>query len=200
MAADLERILRDLAGVYDFSGKDVVYVGAGGGRLLPAVGAARRIQAVDQDAPSLEALRAAADAAGLSARLVLTRGDFMALDLRGDVVYFEFCLHEMSDPAAALARALRSAPEAVVLDHAPGSAWGALAGETEKTAAAWKALEAAAPRRVASFEGEQSFRDYGELRAKLAPLGDAALRRIEPYRPHIDFRIPMPYRAALLSR
>jgi len=37
-----------------------------------------------------------------------------------DVVYFEFCLHEMHDPEKALIHAKKLAPDIVVFDHSPG--------------------------------------------------------------------------------
>ena len=198
MAADIGRIARDLTGFYDFSGKDVVYVGAGGGRLLDAVKSARRLQAVDQDAAALEQLRQAAARMGLATPLTLTAGDYAGTSLKGDVVYFEFCLHEMPDPATALGRALSSAPEVVVLDHLPDSPWVVLTGETGKAAASWAALARLPARRQERFEGVQAFKDYEDIRSKLAVLGPAALERIEPFRARKDFQVLMPYGAVLL--
>jgi len=51
---------------------------------------------------------------------------------------FEFCLHEMADPAQALGHAKGMAPEVVVIDHDRESRWAFLTAEENKIAAGWK--------------------------------------------------------------
>jgi len=66
---------------------------------------------------------------------------FEEVALSGKVVYFEFCLHEMADPMKALAHARTLAPDIVVLDHSPGSAWAFHAAEEEKVRRSSEAME-----------------------------------------------------------
>ena len=104
----------------------------------------------------------------------------------------------MPDPAKALERARSLAPEVVVYDHAPGSEWAYYTVEEDKVLRSTEAMEACGIRRRAVFHGEQRFRDYAELRDKVASQGPTAIERIAPFRDLRDIVIPMDYLAALL--
>ena len=54
------------------------------------------------------------------------------MNKRGDVVMFEFCLHEMKDPVAAINHALTMAPTVLITDHWSGSEWAYVVDEEEK--------------------------------------------------------------------
>jgi len=135
MATDIAAILDNLVRFYPFHGKVMISVGAGGGQFAGYGRAARRVIAVDSDAAAHAALAERVAALGLAKKFVLVESDFMAVTERADVVLFEFCLHEMHDPGAALAHAATLAPDVVILDHAPGSPWSYAADESEKVAA-----------------------------------------------------------------
>ena len=124
--------------------------------------------------------------------------DFFEVARCAEVVVFEFCLHEMPDPARALERARSLAPEILVYDHAPGSTWSWHAAEEDKVVRSTRAMEARGIRRRTVFEAEQRFRDYAELHAKVASQGPTAIERAAPFRERRDFVIPMTYLAALL--
>lgn len=49
MATDLSAIVRNLTAFYDFAGKTVVAVGAGGGQLAESARSMRHVVAVDRD-------------------------------------------------------------------------------------------------------------------------------------------------------
>ncbi|MGD0781934.1 MAG: methyltransferase domain-containing protein [Candidatus Aminicenantales bacterium] len=200
MAADIGSILRNLREFYDFSGKHLLAVGAGGGQFAAYGRDARTVTAVERDAAALEALREAVSGLGLDDRFAYWSGDFADCPVAADVVLFEFCLHEMDDPAAAAARALRLAPEAIILDHAPGSPWIYYGAEDDKVERSWKSLAAFPLARRADFTTGQHFADFGELEAKVRPQGQESLRRIEPFRGRTSIVIPMIYAAALLQR
>ena len=50
MATDLDTILRDIERCYDFGGRSVIHVGAGGGQLIGYARNARSVLGVDTDA------------------------------------------------------------------------------------------------------------------------------------------------------
>ena len=198
MATDIQQIVRDLAAFYDFAGKTVIDVGAGGGQLVEYARHAARVIAVDRDGAALGRLAERLDECGLSEKFTLLESDLLGVRPRGDVVLFEFCLHEIDEPERALLHAQDLAPDVVVIDHAPGSPWSWAAAEERGVEAAWKAVERGGIRRQRSVEAVQAFSDYAALESKLAPQGRESLKRIGAYRGRRDIAIPMPYRLALL--
>ena len=200
MATDIAAVIRNLVAFHDFTQATVIHVGAGGGQFVGYAAAARRVLAVDPDADALDRLMRSLEEKGLTDRFQVVRSDLMAITAHADVVFFEFCLHEIPDPTAALRHALTLAPQVLVVDPAPGSPWAWTCGEEDKVVASWAAVTRLAVVREALFEGVQRFHDFAELHAKLATAGELALQRIEAYRDRMDFTIPMPYRMAVVAR
>jgi CheY-like chemotaxis protein len=198
MAADYESMARNLLSFYDFNDKTVIAVGAGGGKLAEYGRAARQILAVDNDPAALKQLGENLDRLGLAHKFTLIQSDFSKLELRGDAVLFEFCLHEMADAEAALTRAKCLAPDVVLFDHAPGSPWAYYVVEEEKVRIAWEAVARLPVRERREYETVQKFRDYGELLDKVRPQGEIAVRRIDKWRGQVDIIIPMVYSLALI--
>jgi hypothetical protein len=198
VATDIREVTENLRGFHDLEGRVVLSVGAGGGQLLDLYRDAARTLAVDSDPAALRQLEEAVAARGLQDRVELVRADFFDLARGAEVVVFEFCLHEMPDPARALERARSLAPDVLVYDHAPGSAWAWHAAEEDKVARSTEAMQACGVRRRALFHGEQRFGDYAELHAKVASQGPTAIERAAPFRERRHIVIPMEYQAALL--
>jgi tRNA A58 N-methylase Trm61 len=198
MATDIAKLIANLFAFYDFAGKAVVSIGAGGGQFIEYGRQARTVYAVDNSAEALERLRESLRRSGLEDKFTLIHSDFFRCRQPADVAMFEFCLHEMPDPAAALAHARALAGDVLVLDHLPESPWAFYVTEEEKAAGGWRALRALAPRRVQAYEAVQFFKDFEELRLKVAPMGEEAFRRIEPFRGQTGFTIPMSYGFALV--
>lgn len=198
MATDIRALIDNLTAWYDFRDKSVIHVGAGGGQLIGYAGATRSVLAVDSDAEAVRRLGVALRERGLLSRFVVFRGAFEAVRARADVVFFEFCLHEIADPDAALRHARALAPEALVVDHAPLSRWSWYCGEEAKVERAWSAVARAGIVREETRMGAQQFHDYDELRAKVEPEGEPAIGRIEEFRTRQGIAIPMPYRMAVL--
>ena len=198
MAADVLAILKNIFEFTDFTNKTVIAVGAGGGQFAEYGKKARRIIAVDANPEALEALQKKVAIIGISNRFEYHDGDFLAFALRGDMVFFEFCLHEMADPVLALKKAKSMATQVVILDHSPDSPWAYVVAEETKVKNAWQAIQAQNPSRVQHFPSLQSFATFAELEAKVMPQGDVSLQRIEPYRGQKNFTIPMSYGLALL--
>ena len=199
MAADYKRIVADLLAFYDLKDKTVLSVGAGGGQLIEYGRAAGKVLALDSDTQALEKLRENLKTAGLEDKFVPILGDFFEIDISADVVLFEFSLHEMSDPGAAVERALGLALAVVVFDHWPGSPWSFIAAEEEKVAASWAALGRFPVKKTRRFETVQVFDGYEQLYLKVKGQGETALARIAAYKGQADIRVPMTYGLALIE-
>ena len=198
MATDVALVVRNLLDFYPFAGKTVVSVGAGGGQLVEYGREARKVLAVDQDAVALQRLAAGVRAQGLANCFELIHADFFAATARGDVVLFEFSLHEMPDPARALAHAKTLAADVVVLDHAPGSDWAVQTVEEEKVRASAEAMRRFGVRSERIVSAEQRFADHAELLAKVSSQGPLAVERSERFRGATDIVISFGYGIALL--
>jgi hypothetical protein len=200
MATDLDTILHDLESCYDFGGKSVIHVGAGGGQLIGYARNARSVLGADTDAAAVERLLARVRESGLAGRFRVTRSDILSVAERADVVFFEFCLHEIVDPLTALDHARRLAPDVLVADHAPGSQWAWHLFESEKVLRGWAAVERFPLALDRTFTAVQRFPDHAGLLARVQVLGEDVIRRTGEYRDRLDFTIAMPYRVALLQR
>jgi ubiquinone/menaquinone biosynthesis C-methylase UbiE len=198
LVVDRSKLSADLTSFYGFMGKAVVYVGAGGGQLLGPKSGVKRVVAIDSNPESLKNFRKAADStwAGIPIRFVPR--DFETVNLHGDVVYFEFCLHHMEDPRRALKHARALAPDIVVMDHLPGSKWIYYGAEEDRVLRSYKAAEAFGTRRIEKFTIDQRFKDYEELAARLAGEGDVSQRRVSELKGEKDIRIRMDYGLILL--
>ena len=199
MAADYQKMVADLAAFYDLKDKTVLTVGAGGGQLIEYGRAAGKVLALDNDPQALERLRENLKIAALEDKFEPVLGDFFEVDMRADVVLFEFCLHEMADPGAAVERARDMAPAVVVFDHWPGSEWSIIAAEEEKVAISWAALGRFPVKKTRMYETVQLFGDYGELYQRVKGQGETSLARIAAFKGQIDIRIPMTYGLALIE-
>jgi hypothetical protein len=187
LAADYQKLAGNLTSFYDFTAKTVLYVGAGGRQLLDPAVKNRRLIAIDRDAGSL---------AGLNIETVAA--DFEEVRLSGDVVYFEFCLHEMRDPLKALHHARTLAPDTVVFDHSPGSEWIFLGAEEEQVSRSSAAMVEFGIRRRETLHMEQRFQEYGELLAKVRGQGKVAIERTRRFEGVTGIGIPMDCELALL--
>jgi hypothetical protein len=199
VAADYKKMVADLLAFYRFDGLTVLTVGAGGGQLIEYGRSVRKVLALDRDAPALDRLRENLKAAGLGDKFEPVLGDFFTTDLAADVVLFEFSLHEMADPGAALERARRLAPAVIVFDHGPGSLWSYIAAEEDKVVAAWAAVCRFPVRKSRIHDGTQIFAVFEDLFDKVKGQGETSLARIERYRGQADIRVPMSYGLALIG-
>ena len=198
MAIDLRELTANLVGFYDFRDKVVLFVGAGGRQLLdPSVGT-RKLIAIDQDVESLQALRANIVAQGWQNSMDIVASNFEDVNLPGDVVYFEFCLHEMNDPLKSLSHARSLASDIVVYDHSPASQWIFLGGEEDNVRHSAAAMERFGVRRRETFHAQQRFQDCQELLARMAGQGELAIQRVQRFSGATNIAIPMDYEAVLL--
>jgi len=171
-------------------------VGVGAGHLFDIQCPSRRLVAIDHNVESLRQDKAILASQG--AELELQATDFKEASLLSDVVYFEFCLHEMVDPGAMLSHAKTLAPDIVAFDHLQDSPWSFYAAEGEHVARSSMAMEGFGVRRRQTVCVEQRFLDYAELRARLAAQGPLALERVQSFAGRRDIVIPMPCQLVLL--
>ena len=200
MAADYKQMAQNIREFYSFSGKKVVAVGAGGGPLTDFVLESRKLIVIDKEPAAIRFWETKVSAEGLQDRVQVIHADFCETSPRADVVYFEFCLHEMNDPARALQHALTLAPEVLIFDHLPDSEWAFHAAEEDKVRRSTDALADFACTRRKAFHTEQRFPQYQQLVEKVSPQGKVALERAERYRGMTDIAIPMTYGLTLLDR
>ena len=198
MVKDIKSVIANLLAFYDFRDKTIISVGAGGGQFIEYGRAAGKIIAVDNDPSAMEKLRASLKLSGLENKFTIVLEDFVRTVLRGDAVLFEFCLHEMKEPEAAIKHAKALAPDVIVLDHWPGSEWSYMTAEEAKVAASWQALMHFAMKKEQKHDVVHVFKDYQELYEKVKGQGETSIARIAKYMGKTDIVIPMSYGLALI--
>jgi hypothetical protein len=198
MATDIEKIINNLLEFYDFNNQTIITVGAGGGQLIEYGRISKNVVAIDHDTEALNKLKDNLLKSGLYDKFKLIHSDFYLYNFRGDVVMFEFCLHEMKDPETAIKHALTMAPDILILDHWPGSEWAFIVGEEEKIVKSWTALQLFQVKKVQKFETVQFFNDYEEIYQKVKVQGETSINRINDFKDKKKFTIPMSYGFALI--
>ena len=198
MATDINAIIKNLLGFYNFDDKIVISVGAGGGQLIEYGRTAKKVIAIDNNATAIQKLKENLINRKLEQIFEVMEADFYKANLKGDVVFFEFCLHEMPDAARAIKHAQTMAPDVLVMDHASGSRWAYYAAEDHKVAASWKAVKTFPIKKQQTFTANQTFHDHTEIYEKLKSQGDVSVKRISEFKSQKNIIIPMPYAAALI--
>ncbi len=198
MAADYAQMSRQLSEFYDFTGKVVLYVGAGSRQLLDPCTKTRKLIAIDKNARLLNELQRSVAASEPQHPVEVICADFNDVNASSDVIYFEFCLHEMPDPEKALAHAKSLACDVVVYDHSADSEWSYYCAEEDKVRRSSEIVHSFSPRRRQTFHGEQRFANHAELLAKVSPEGPVAVSRILPFASATGIVIPMDYELSLL--
>ena len=198
LATDYFKLSENLSRFYDFTGKVVLFIGAGGRQLLDPATPAKKLMAIDKDVGALRELKENIAAKRLEDSVEVAGVGFEEVTWRGDVVYFEFCLHEMADPERALIHAKSLAPDVVVYDHSPGSEWIYYGAEEDKVARSSAVMEGFGIRRRSAYRAEQRFTSYAELLAKVEPQGPVAVERAQRFASATDIVIPMNYELNLL--
>ncbi len=199
MAADYKQMMQNFSRFYDFTGKEVVGVGIGGGRLIELSRCARRMIAIDNGLDSIRQLETKIAAKGLQKQVDIVYADFCETSLHGDVVYFEFSLHEMDDPEKALRHASGMAPDVLIADHLPGSAWAYQTLNEDKVRRSTNALAQFDCIRHQAFRTEQYFEDHAQLMEKVSSQGELAVHRARQFAGRTNITIPMTYGLTLLA-
>jgi 16S rRNA G966 N2-methylase RsmD len=198
LPTDYAQLTQNLLHFYDFTGKVVLFVGAGVKQLLAPSAGTKKLIAIDKDVEALRELKANIVAKGLQDSMEVLGARFEEVTLHGDVVYFEFCFHEMDDPEKALIHARALAPDIVVYDHSPGSEWIYYGAEEDEVSRSSAVMERFGIRRHQKFRAEQRFKDHAELLAKVGPQGPLAVERAQRFAGATNIVIPMGYELNLL--
>jgi len=198
MATDINKIITNLLEFYDFTNKTIVTVGAGGGQLIEYARVSKHVIAVDYNREALDRLKVNLVKSGLDDKFELVHSDFNCSFVKGDVVMFEFCLHEMEDPLSALKHALTMATDILILDHWTDSEWAFFGDEDQKIVKSWAAINEFTYKKIRKFDAVQFFHDYEELYQKVKPQGDVSINRIKGFQNNTNFTIPMSYGFALI--
>lgn len=199
MATDISIVEKNLRSFFDFHDKVVVHVGAGGGQLVGYSSITRSVLAVDIDKEAALHLDNSVREKGLSDKFKIEVADILSISAEADVVFFEFCLHEMPDPDRALKHARSLAPTILVIDHHPDSPWAWYVLESEKAARSWDAIRKFNIIQETSFHAEQYFTNYSELLTKVEVMGELAIERISDYFGKSNILIKMKYTIALFN-
>jgi hypothetical protein len=199
MAADYKQMLQNLMQFYDFPGKEILAVGAGGGQFVDLGRRAKKLIAIDNGLIAIRQLEARVAAEGLQNQVDIVYADFCETSLPGDVVYFEFSLHEMDDPEKALRHASTLAPDVLIFDHLPGSPWAFHTLDEEKVRHSTSALAHFDCLRHQAFRTEQHFQDHAQLLEKVSCLGELAVDRCRRFLGNTNIVIPMTYGLTLLA-
>lgn len=198
MVKDVQQIVNNLLNFYDFKDKTVISVGAGGGQFVAYGYTAKHVIAIDNDQMALERLRLVLQKKELDKKFTLVHSDFNDVDVSGDVILFEFCLHEMNDPQRMIDHALHLAKEVVIVDHGLKSQWAYIADEEVKAANSWSVVADNSSVKQKTFKTEQLFDSYEQLYEKVHVQGCQSIARIAPYSKQKYISIPMEYTMALL--
>ena len=198
VATDYGKMTENLIRFYDFTDKEVLFIGAASRQLLDPSTRVKKLIAIDKDAAALRQLEEKIAAEGLQGRVEVVASDFGDVRVQADVVYFEFCLHEMDDPEKALTHAKSLASDIVVYDHSSGSEWIYYGAEEDKVVLSSAAMERFGIRRQQKFVAEQRFPTYQELLAKVEPQGPVAVERARRFEGANNIVIPMAYELNLL--
>lgn len=198
MATDVKTIIANLLSFYDFENQTVISVGAGGGQFVEYARNAQKVYAVDNNKEALNKLNDSLIKANLADKFTLIHAEFEQVNLTGDVVLFEFCLHEMKDAEVAIKRALTMAPVVLISDHLPHSEWAFIVGEKQKVTNSWNAIEKFNLRKSQEYNTIQYFSNYEELYQKVKGEGDEVIKLISKFLDQTCFEIPMSYRFVLI--
>ena len=198
MATDLQKIITNLLAFYEFDNKKILSIGAGG-QLYHYGFKAKEVIAVDSDKAALNFLKESIEKENLTKKFTLIHSDFYDFKDQGDVLMFDFCLHEIPNPQKAIQHAISMSPDIVINDHWPSSEWAYITDEEVKATNSWKAIKDINPKIVKKFDTVQFFKDFEELFNKVKIQGEKTIQRIEKYKGMENFSIPMSYGLALIK-
>ena len=198
MAVDLIEMINNLIDFYDFKDKTVISIGAGGGQFYEYAFNTKHVIAVDNNKVALESLKVSLEKENFLEKFTLIHSDFYDLKEKGDVVLFDFCLHEIPNPEKAIHHAMTMSSDILINDHWPNSEWAYIANEEIKVMNSWAAIEKFSLRKKQRFDTFQFFHNYDELFNKVKVQGSLSIKRIEKYKDKKDFHIPMSYGLALI--
>ncbi len=199
MSTDLRKMVRNLQEFYDFTDKVVLSVGAGGDNFYEYAFPAWHVIAVDHDVEGLKRLKESLLKGGMLEGFTLVHADFYAFQAEGDLLMFDYCLHEIPDPEKAIRHALTMSTAILINDHWIFSEWAYITHEEVKTKRCWEAIEKFNIQKMRRYDTFQCFRDYEELSQKVKDQGIHSMHRIQKYKGMRNIQIPMSYVFVLIE-
>ncbi|MCT4601181.1 MAG: class I SAM-dependent methyltransferase [Marinifilaceae bacterium] len=198
MIKDIKQIIENLLHFYNFENKTLLSVGAGGGQFIAYAKIAKHVIAVDNDKKALQILSKKIKEQNLENKFTLIHSDFMDIDIKSDVVFFEFCLHEMTNHQKMIDHAKSLSNDIIISDHNIESEWAYIGNEIEKATLSWNIISKNPILKREQYTSTQIFKDYTELFNRVKEQGDISINRIEKYRDKREIEIPMKYEFAQL--
>jgi predicted RNA methylase len=198
MIKDIQQVIQNLLDFYNFQDKTIISVGAGGGQFIEYARFAKHVFAIDNDKKALNKLKENLSIKGLSEKFTLIHSDFINANVKGDVVLFEFCLHEMEQAQKMIEYAKKLAKNIIIADHGVKSEWAYIADEKEKAIASWSYVLNNPIQKIITYKAEQYYDDYNQLYEKVKIQGVNSIERIKKFEKSKSFIIPMEYTFALV--
>ena len=190
MVVNSSELTANLTKFYDFQGKSALCVGAGG-LARPAVercvegGCHRPRRRGSPQVPD----RLRTEWAGIPIRFVSHK--FETAKPRGDVGYFEFCMHQMQSPRRVFEHVRSIAKDIVAIDHLPGSNWVYCWAGEDTVLRSTNALESFGIRRRQTLAAGQRFEEGQALAARLSGEGEESRRRVSEVKGSKDVLVRM---------
>ena len=131
----------------------------------------------------------------------LVNDRFENIDCNGDVVVFEFSLHEFPDVPRAIEHAFDMTKEVIIAEHASDSEWICLADEDHNAKRVEEAIKDWEIKRKDEYCAIKEFEDYDDLKRKLGVDEEQSeTHRICEYRGRKEIKIQMKYRIVELGK
>jgi len=200
MATDLKEMINNLLDFYDFDNKIVLSIGAGGGQFYEYAFKTKHVIAIDNDINGINSLKESLIKEGILNKFTLVHSDFYDFTDKGDILMFDYCLHEIKNSRKAIRHALSLSYEVLINDHWPGSEWAFIVNEDVKVRKSWKVINKINIHKITKYDTVQFFHDYDELFQKVKGQGENSIKRIEKYKNKKNISIPMSYGLALIKR
>lgn len=198
MGINISEIIKNLIGFYNLNGKSIIHVGIGSGIFTGYTNSAKKIFAYDNNPTIENNLRSKLTSEKALDKYEINIIDFFKCKNKADVVFFEFCLHEIEYPLKALEFAKTISDDILIIDHAITSEWSHYTLETEKLKKSWNAINTFTIKKHCTFKEYQHFNYFTDLKTKLSILGEECMKGIEIFENKSDIYIPMPYEICLI--
>jgi ubiquinone/menaquinone biosynthesis C-methylase UbiE len=193
MATDIQQVIGNVKKQYKMDNRVVITAGAGGGQFVDYYETAAHIYGIEKEETAMAMLKNKIEEKGLEGKYECIQSDYFDIEIKGDVVVFEFSLHEMNDIKKAMEKGKKIAQEILIIDHSWKSEWITYVDEVEKVERVKEYIDRNKPKKIEHFSGIQKFKDYNELKEKVKIQGKKALDSIEKFMGQKNIKIEFGY-------
>jgi tRNA G37 N-methylase Trm5 len=195
MVTYLDKIKQDVERFINCNGKTVLIVGAGGGKLFGYADSAQKVFALDCNSKALDKLAEIIHLNEQEEKYELVCGYFETIDIKADVVIFEFSLHEIPDAYETLKHAKKLSNRVIVVEHTSDSEWICLAQEDQNVKRVEEGLTKFEVIKTEYYVTQKEFKDLDDLKTKLGYIDNDRLPSIfEKYKSKVNHSVEMKYR------